>query len=79
MVGHYGLPLIVGTENGSYSLKDFQHPKSALYLFNRTSGGELSIKADYTLRVETKLNKGMLWGHQAASIILYDRLSKSWQ
>tara|TARA_R110000822_G_scaffold73853_16_gene177649 strand:- start:1394 stop:1795 length:402 start_codon:yes stop_codon:yes gene_type:complete len=78
LVQHYGLPIIVGTENGESSLQDFKHPKDALYLFNRTSGGELSVKPDYTLRVETHLNKGLLWGHQAASIILYDRLKK-WQ
>lgn len=79
LVQHYGLPIIIGTEYGEHSLEDFEHPKDALYLFNRTSGGELPVQADYTLRVETKLNKGMLWGHQAASIILYDRLKKSWQ
>lgn len=79
LIQHYGLPLIIGTENGESTLQDFNHPTDALYLFNRTSGGDLPVKADYTLRVETSLNKGLLWGHQAASIILYDRLIKSWQ
>jgi hypothetical protein len=79
LVQHYSLPLIIGTEYGECPLKDFEHPQDALYLFNRTSGGSLPVKANYTLKVETKLDKGMLWGHQAASIILYDRLIKQWQ
>lgn len=78
MVEHYNLPIIVCTEFGDTNLNDFKHPKDALYLFNRTSGGNLPVKSDYSLKIETKLNKGMLWGHQAASIILYDRYMK-WQ
>jgi hypothetical protein len=78
LIQHYGLPVIICTENGKTDLKDFKHPKDALYLFNRTSGGELPLSPDYTLKISTELNKGMLWGHQAASIILYDRLNK-WQ
>ena len=78
MIRHYGLPVIVCTEDGESELNDFTHPEDALYLFNRTSGGNLPIIPDHTLKIETKLNKGMLWGHQAASIILYDRFKK-WQ
>lgn len=79
LVQHYGLPVIIGSEDGEISLRNFKHPKDALYLFNRTSGGNLPIQPEHTLKVETVLDKGMLWGHQAASIILYDRLIKSWQ
>ena len=79
MVHHYHLPVVVCTEEGEYFLEDFEHPKNALYLFNRTTGGNFSIVPDYTLKVNTALDRGMLWGHQAASIILYDRLVKSWQ
>jgi hypothetical protein len=78
LVQHYGLPLIIGTEDGETSLQDFKHPEHCLYLFNRTSGGELPVTPDHTLRIDTKLNKGLLWGHQAASIILHDRFKK-WQ
>ena len=78
MVQHYGLPVVVCTEDGESDLNNFVHPENVLYLFNRTSGGNLPIIPDYTLRIKTKLDKGMLWGHQAASIILYDRLNK-WQ
>lgn len=77
MVNNYNLPIINCTEHGVSNLKDFQHPKDALYIFNKTSGGNLPIIPDHTLKIETKLNKGMLWGHQAASIILYDRFLKT--
>ena len=78
LVQHYGLPVIVGTEYGEVTLEDFEHPKDALYMFNRTSGGNLPIEPSHTIKIETKRNKGLLWGHQAASIILYDRFKK-WQ
>ena len=78
MIQHYDLPVIICTKDGDANLEEFKHPENALYLFNRTSGGVLPVEPKHTLRIETKLNKGMLWGHQAASIILYDRLKK-WQ
>ena len=76
MIQHYGLPVVVCDEKGDTTLEEFEHPEDALYLFNRTSGGHLT--GDYSLRIETKADKGLLWGHQAASIILYDRFKK-WQ
>lgn len=77
LVQYYGLPVILCTEQGESSLNTFKHPKNALYLFNRTTGGQLPVSPTWTLSVETHLNKGLLWGHQAASIILYDRLIKN--
>ena len=79
IVEYYNLPVIICTEHGETDLADFEHPEDALYMFNRTSGGELPVTPSSTLKIRTSLNKGMLWGHQAASIILYDRLLKSWQ
>ena len=76
MIQHYGLPVINCTEYGEITLDEFTHPKDALYIFNRTSGGVMPGKHDYSLRIETTNNKAMLWGHQAASIILYDRFIK---
>jgi len=76
IIQHYNLPVILCTEFGDSTLEEFKHPKDALYLFNRTSGGDLTSLQDYSLRIRTKNNKGMLWGHQAASIILYDRFLK---
>ena len=74
---HYNLPVVLCSEYGETSLENFEHPKDALYLFNRTSGGSIINNPEHSIRIETKLNKGMLWGHQAASIILYDRFLKN--
>jgi hypothetical protein len=76
MVEYYNLPVIICARNGETSLEEFEHPKDALYLFNRTSGGELPVKKGLSLSIKTKLNAAMLWGHQAASIIMYDRFIK---
>jgi hypothetical protein len=78
IIQHYELPVVICSEKGEVELGEFEHPKDALYLFNRTSGGVLPGNHDYSIRIETKQNKGLLWGHQAASIILYDRFKK-WQ
>ena len=78
MVEYYKLPIIVCTEDGDSELERFIHPENAIYLFNRTSGGNMSCVPDFKLKIDTRLNKGMLWGHQAASIILHDRFKK-WQ
>jgi len=77
IIQYYNLPVILCTENGNSTLEEFEHPEDALYLFNRTSGGVIIEQPDYSLRIKSKLNKGMLWGHQAASIILYDRFLKN--
>ena len=78
IIEHYGLPVILCDEGGETSLQDFDHPEDALYLFGRTSRSLLgSYEFNHSVKVETKNNKGLLWGHQAASIILYDRLLKN--
>ena len=67
-------------EEGETTLRDFVHPENALYIFGKTnyspflsfdSPGSVSVK------IETP-SPGLLWGHQAASVILYDRFVK-WQ
>lgn len=75
------LPIYV-TEDGEYSLKEFKHPKNVLYIFGKTNYSPfntMKTEDSMSLRIETKLNRGMLWGHQAAGIILYDRTVKGWQ
>jgi len=77
IIQHYGLPVIVCDENGTTPLETFEHPKDALYLFNRVSGGtHLGKETETSLRIETKLSQGLIWGHQAMSIVLYDRFLK---
>ena len=73
-------------ERAKTELKDFKHPKKALYVFGRANFSpflSLKRKHDLELRVETPHEKGgLLWGHQTAGIILYDRYIKGgkiWQ
>lgn len=81
MVEHYNLPVVICSDIGGIDIRDYKHPKDALYLLQRTSGGDLRgmfPKAD-VITIATPLEKGMMWGHQAASIIMYDRYLKVWQ
>lgn len=61
-------------------LQEFEHPENALYLFGRTGlsffggweGTSVSIEYPSTL-------SSYLQPDQAASLVLYDRMVKSWQ
>jgi tRNA(Leu) C34 or U34 (ribose-2'-O)-methylase TrmL len=69
-------------EFGETSLKDFIHPENVLYFVGKTTSRPMVQHRkpdDLSVRIETKpdgSNQGMLWGHQAISIVLYDRLRK---
>lgn len=65
-------------EGGDVSLTDFVHPKNALYVFGKANFSTLGYKKenDISLKIETVLTGGLLWPHQAAAIVLYDRLRK---
>lgn len=73
------LPIILCDINGEQNLEEFKHPKDALYFFGRSSRSIVSSHGagHQSLKIVTPNNKGTLWGHQAASIILYDRFLKS--
>lgn len=72
--------LIFCDERAKTELRSFKHPGKALYIFGRANYSPLlSMKGenDLELRIETPHDKGgLLWGHQAAGIILYDRFMK---
>lgn len=72
IINTYDLPLIIVDERGEIDLENFTHPENALYLFGKASYSPLHHGA-ISLRINTPENKGMLWPHQAASIILYHR------
>ena len=76
------LTVVFCDEHGETCLQEFVHPKKALYVFGKTNFSPfLSQKRDddLSLKVETmRSDGGLLWGHQAAAIILYDRMIK-WQ
>ena len=69
------------SEKGETNLRDFKHPENALYIFNRSGGADtlrFKTKNDDSIFIETPNTKeiGLLWGHQACSILLYDRYIK---
>lgn len=75
--GDYSLVFV--DERGKIPLKEFEHPKKALYIFGKASESTMPMAkhGDHTLRIETRINRGMLWPHQAAALVLYDRLMKT--
>jgi len=77
---HPNLQVVWVTETGDTSLETFEHPENCLYITGRTNYSPFlnySREGDITLRVPTVINKGLLWGHQAMSIVLYDRFIKN--
>ena len=58
-------------EKGNLPLHDFQHPKNALYIFGKA--GYSPWHGGVSVYIETE---GRLWPHQAACIVLYDRMMK---
>lgn len=77
------LTVVFVDEKGETPLAKFAHPQRALYVLGRTSVSPMQLikkDADLSVRIETKpdqSNEGMLWAHQAISIVLYDRLRKN--
>jgi hypothetical protein len=77
-----GFVIVYVDEKGSTPLSQLTHPTDALYVCGRTSLSSLVAygqSGDLSTRIETPLGHGMLWAHQAATIVLYDRLVKSWR
>ena len=75
------LAVVFVDEHADTPLKDFVHPKDVLYVFGKANcSAFLSMKREDDLAVCIETNSGsvgLLWPHQAASIVLYDRLVKS--
>ncbi len=65
-------------ENGETPLPDFEHPKDALYILGKASFSPFaSIGSGHaSVRIPTSENKGLLWPHQAVTLVLYDRKLK---
>ena len=66
-------------ENGTTDLVNFVHPEDCLYIFGKASyspwvaaGSPLGA----SVKITTPLQAGLLWPHQAAGIVLYDRYLK---
>jgi tRNA(Leu) C34 or U34 (ribose-2'-O)-methylase TrmL len=66
-------------EHGESDLEDFVHPLDAVYVFgmaNFAPMGGHRTEQDLSVRITTPRAAGLLWPHQAAAIILYDRYRK---
>lgn len=77
-----GLTAVFVDERAEVPLPDLDHPSDALYLFGKANYSPfLSMRrdGDMAVSIPTAANRGMLWPHQAAAIVLYDRLVKSWR
>jgi hypothetical protein len=75
-------PLVFVDEEARGSLRTFVHPPDALYVFGRTSLSPFVAyrqPEDRAVSIPTVYDKGLLWAHQAAVLVLYDREVKSWQ
>lgn len=72
--------VVVVDENGSSDLESFVHPQKAVYVFGKTSLSPLLLLQNknniQSIRIKTTNNTGMLWAHQAATVVLYDRMKK---
>lgn len=64
-------------EKGEIELENFEHPKNALYIFGKASYSPLNKKS-LSVKIITPSNKGMLWPHQCACMLL-DHRYKQWQ
>ena len=74
------LKVIYVDEAGEKPLSSFRHPKNCLYVFGRASMSPWVADGKpekCSIRIDTPKNKALLWPHQAASIVLYDRFMKS--
>jgi len=79
MILHSNLTPVFVDENGETNLQDFVHPKNVLYILGKASTSPKMVygKGYKSVKIETPLKSGMLWSHQAMSIVLYDRFIKN--
>lgn len=66
-------------EAGEEPLQSFEHPKDVLYVLGKQSFSPFRAYGGRSVRIETPMDSGMLWPHQAIAIVLYDRQVKSWR
>lgn len=66
-------------ERGETDLRDFEHPENVLYILGKVGYSPLSLKKDndFSIKIKTKEDKGLLWASQACVLVLYDRFLKN--
>jgi hypothetical protein len=71
------LVVVFLTEKGATPLHEFEHPEHALYVTGLTSSSDPAVthaaEGRLAVSIDTGIHRGGLWGHQALSIVLYDR------
>lgn len=74
-----GVPIVFVDEKGATPMREFKHPADVLYVFGKSSLSPLVGygRGDASVKIETIRNSGGMWAHQAASVLLYDRMLKS--
>lgn len=74
---HPDLTPVFVDEKGTVELQDFEHPENALYILGRPGYSPfMNYPEKLSVRLNTKMNKGLLWADQAICIVLYDRVIK---
>lgn len=78
---NYDMTVVFVTDRAETKLVNFEHPDNALYITGLTSHSDPSLtyvaEGRLSVCIETPNNQGGLWGHQALSIVLYDRIIKN--
>jgi hypothetical protein len=69
--------IVLSGENGSVTLKDFVHPKDAIYIVGPDFQAiEIKTTPDFKLTIQTKTSK-LLYAHVALMIVINDRYIKT--
>ncbi len=74
------MTIVFVDERAPVSLTTFVHPENALYVFGKASLSSMVAYGrtqDRAVKIDTVANAGLLWPHQAAAIVLYDRMLKT--
>lgn len=74
------LPKIYVDEKGSIELQEFEHPDSCLYVFGNAGLSLMRdnlLPGDFSIKIPTLGNSGVLWPHQCLLTVMYDRFIKS--
>lgn len=72
-----GRQIVFVDEGGDQPLQEFEHPAEPTYVLGRTGLTPriaYGTKDDVSVRIETPSQSGLLWAHQAALIVLHDRM-----
>lgn len=77
-----GNTVVFVDECGDTPMPEFDHPENVVYVFGKASKSAMAAyrqEGDLSVVIPTPGETGMLWPHQAAMIVLYDRTVKSWR